>query len=576
MFTIVTSYINYFKTPLKESTHDVRFSKLKNLLELQIPIIIYVSKDCINSLVERIKIYPNNSHIRIHPLKESFFESSLFYLIASKSNPKYLPKDRFFPKDTFDYMCFLHSKIEFLNSAVEYNPFSHDYFMWLDYNISEIWGDLNVIKKMFSYLYCFGFCNKLIQTPCTEHCRGEIIDDKNCIILPSCWDKRKVTEHDLCEKVFWRFTGNCLVSKKEAIQHLFYLYSVHFQPFLEKFDTMIWDINFWAYLEQYADWKPITYKANHDDTIINFPVFLYTNRFIDKTCNMIPITYPYIDDFYPSSCSFIESENENLKIINMRYVNYKYLSNGHCIVNDKQKRTKTKNLKITVNAEFKPISYEWIKDVVNNLPTPDENEQYQGIEDIRLYQYNGNIKFSATTVNYSGCARNRIVYGDYKEELDNVTVITPPYSTFSEKNWIPIIYKNTESFVYSWKPFKLGVVQNCKLKIILEYDINYPFNFSIRGSSNIIKENDKYIAIVHTSIEKTLPKQYYHFFIMMNTNLKPIAMSSLFYFDEYGPEFCLSLHSLDNKYISWISRKDRNPLCFTFPKSKVQFNYKLQ
>ena len=84
-----------------------------------------------------------------------------------------------------------------------------------------------------------------------------------------------------------------------------------------------------------------------------------------------------------------------------------------------------------------------------------------GLEDIRLYnRVDNQIGFIATSINYSGVGRNRMVRGMYdlsKGRLYDCNVIVPPDpNSWCEKNWIPLVKDNTEYFIYKWVPFEIG------------------------------------------------------------------------------------------------------------------------
>jgi hypothetical protein len=217
-----------------------------------------------------------------------------------------------------------------------------------------------------------------------------------------------------------------------------------------------------------------------------------------------------------------------------------------------------------------------------DLPEPDPNEQFQGVEDIRLYQHKGTLKFIASSVNYSGCATNRMIYGNYEIlsdfQLKHVKVlhlhdeVTNKNTTHGkEKNWIPFESKtepDKEYFVYSWNPvFRIGEVSENgnSLKITHTYPTTFlfPYTQAIKGSSNIIYDSflKCYVAVVHICEDKSLPKEYYHMLVWLDyETYKPTAFSKLFYFDVRGPEFCLSMKATKEQYIFWISRFDRDPL----------------
>jgi len=337
---------------------------------------------------------------------------------------------------------------------------------------------------------------------------------------------------------------------------------------------MVWDVNFWAWLEKNTDWKPIWYSANHNESIFKLPVFGY----VEKLPILVEYKYKYpeIDHYRPSSASFLEwNENEDseqkektkIQILNTRYVNYEYLPSGHCIIHDTERKVKTQNYFCFMNSFYPSMFYQVteipFKMGVQNNP----DSSFQGIEDIRLYRYNNSVKFIATTVGYSPSGKNRMVRGSYHYktyEICDVEIIEPPTDTMREKNWIPLVVNEKEYFIYSWTPFQIGQIVECQEKKKLEIVIQKEFTFwngqQIRGSSNFIWTPLGYVGVVHYSIDGTLPKQYYHSLIWLNADLLPTHFSNTFCFFKVGIEFCTSIFVEDKEIIFWISQQDRDPL----------------
>lgn len=575
--TLVTSLINYYHVPLNVSTWKRRFSYLNRLLDVKIPTVIYVSPDGAKLLETHIlTYYHNHDCVKIVPLAKHFFESSSTFLTTMKHRSLNMPKERLIPKDTLEYMIYQNSKIEFLYQLIKINPFNTNHFMWCDYDISKMWKDISQCVRKLRFINTNGIAN-LTHLPPTEHEPSKEISQNDQIYFPGCWDKHEWQSEDLCRKISWRFAGTFILGSIESIINLYSLYTEYYDSFLCKYETIVWDVNFYTYLEGKTNWNPIVYKADHNDSIINIPSFAYATRLFSLTNEQISLTYPLIEGYYPSSSSYLEYEEngETTKVCNVRYVNYYYLPSGHCTLSEDGKVC-TKNLMISINEKgMNDINkqYHLIREDEMGVPKPDPNEQFQGVEDIRLYRHENKTKFLATSVNYSGRATNAMLMGDYDTEtfsLKNVKVLESPGENIREKNWIPFV-TDREYFVYSWFPFQMGVVEENKLNITHKYDIKSPYNGAIvRGSSNILSIDNEYVTLVHMSIDGTLPKQYYHMLLWMNSEYKPYATSTLFYFDRYGPEFCLSIERKKGNFVFWISRYDRNPTTVSIKENEIK------
>lgn len=562
-FTIVTSYVNFYRTPIAD--HGPRLKQLQKLIDIGLPIVIFVTSDT-KHVLEESKL----KHVHLMVLPNSFFRTSFMYLTAEHSSARKLPRYRLEPKDTFDYMCYQHSKVEFIYQASVRNFFHTDFFVWCDYDMMKNFN----VSKTLKHLYINGF---VMDTDS---------DKKHQIYFPGCWDfHTKSIQAEICDQICWRFCGGFFMGTNESIIHLHTLYLAHYDTFLETYQTMVWDVNFWAYLEQEKGWNPIVYKANHDASLVeNFPLAGYAHKLISQKDKCLEYTYPKIPNYIPSSSSYILWKGDQ-HILNIRYVNYRYLPSGHCTLQP-DKKVCTKNVMTWLTPSMTVDVFNGFHEMEiadsPDLPEPDPNEQFQGVEDIRLYQHKGTLKFIASSVNYSGCATNRMIYGNYEIlsdfQLKHVKVlhlhdeVTNKNSTHGkEKNWIPFESKtepDKEYFVYSWNPvFRIGEVSENgnSLKITHKYPTTFlfPYTQAIKGSSNIIYDSflKCYVAVVHICEEKSLPKEYYHMLVWLDyETYKPTAFSKLFYFDVRGPEFCLSMKATKEQYIFWISRFDRDPL----------------
>jgi hypothetical protein len=240
---------------------------------------------------------------------------------------------------------------------------------------------------------------------------------------------------------------------------------------------------------------------------------------------------------------------------------------------------------LSILGSFYPITFLEMETNPRCLGVPFQPGFSEGIEDIRLYVFQDEIRFIGTTLSYSNEKdKLRIIQGTYDISLGILTngcVISPPTDTYCEKNWIPLIdeQEQKEYFIYKWCPMEIGMIvdnetNNTKsLKIVKTHQTN-PFIFSkIRGSTPFIpfyKRNehkghesndpDYLIGLVHYS-EETVPRQYYHRLVLMDVKTFEIkSYSDSFCFEKIGVEFCIGFTILNSKFVFWISQMDRDPL----------------
>lgn len=555
--TFVTSYINYNHTPLEPNTHHLRMKKLLHIASTNVPLLVFTTAEHIPFLLP----LSNHNQVRIIPVVGTFFEASIIYKMATMVNPLNLPEKRNIPKDTFDYMCFLHSKIEFLRQAVKMNPFFTTHFTWIDSNISHMFPRIETCQDYLQSLSKQYFGQSFL--PPTELEEPKIVPTIHQIYLPGCWDKSK-SDEDFSNQINWRFCGAFFLAHGNAILHLWKLYELHFMEFLKTTDTMVWDVNFWAWLEACKGWEPNWYKADHNETILRVPIFSHCKILSHFATEQQQYPYPTIEGYFPSSASYLEWEEKGIKhqLVNTRFVNYEYLSSGHCTIHHPDRQVYTKNM-CRYDEEGKMMEENPLF-----MGLQDVGGMFHGLEDIRLFYSKNKIQFLATTVGYSPSGKNRMVLGTYdftRYQIRDCVLLEPPTDTCREKNWIPFLPRKEEKefFIYSWTPlFQIGEINSNRLEITRQIPFSHPLiPHEIRGSSNFVWTKEGYIGVVHFSIPDTLPRQYYHLLVCLDLDsYLPISFSDIFCFEKLGIEFCISLNITNDQYIFWFSQQDRDPM----------------
>jgi len=470
-----------------------------------------------------------------------------------------LPNNKNDAKDTVKYMIMQHSKIEFLNDAIKENPWKSTHFAWIDFSIFYIFNNVEPVSK---YLYTLSRRQYLSQI----------------LVIPGCWNSINNKQTDtILNSICWRFCGGFFLGDSDSIMNFFKLYKNHFKNFITEQKKLVWEVNFWAWLEANTDWKPYWYSADHNDSIFKIPTKYYALLLNDKL-KKISYDYPVIETFFPSNTAYLCHDGKH--ILNTRFVNYSYGSNGRYIINHPKDTIITKNIVSILNDELLPYGYNEMDETNIGLQ---HNDLYSvGLEDIRLYAYNGIVKFIATNVNYVGNIANRMIIGEYdivNHCYVNSKIIQPPTNTSCEKNWIPIIKNGEELFIYTWSPFQIGKInhETSTLEIVESQDILSPDFNRIRGSTIFIDYDEKYkIGVVHFC-EETWPRQYYHLLVVLDKNtLRPISYSDPFCFQHYGVEFCIGFTMTDDNYVFWVSNKDNDTVMVSIDFSEIHIHHKIK
>ena len=465
-----------------------------------------------------------------------------------------LPNNRNEEKDTYIYILNSHRKHEFLDDAVKNNYFNSTHFAWIDSNILSIFKNMDESRNFIKWI------------------NNSKLSD-SIITFPGCWSKlEKEKIDDVLNNVHWRFCGGFFIGDIESIKHFINIYKEVFPQFLREHNKLVWDFNFWAWLECFHGdrWKPIWYKADHNDSIILCSADLYSKK-LENIHKKTEYPYPTIDKYYPTSASYLFHNGQHL--LNTRYVNYWIYPNGCYLFNSGIRLIENKNIFSKLEDEnLMPIFYEEIEETIPLSITKDTVSI--GLEDIRLYELNGIVKYIATTAGYSPSGKSRMIVGTYdivNKVINNGTIIESPNpDSWCEKNWIPLVVNNSEFvgevesqtelrretleslmkefegeeeelFIYKWFPLQIGKINydTGELNIIYVHPNKLPIFNKIKGSTIFHKTPEGLLGVVHFCEDHDI-RHYFHMLVLLDMETYSIKKySETFYFEKLGVEYCI-------------------------------------
>jgi hypothetical protein len=554
--TFVTSYIKIYEDDYDiTKTFQKRLELFLKLADTGINICIFVSPEFQEIFTEICEKYENIKLIDICSKDELRFSNTYF----PQADSCELPNKRSNIKDTKNYMYLMNSKIDFVKKVIDKNPFSTDYFSWFDFSLPYIFK--NVDKSIQEI-------KKISQRNYRHH----------FLTIPGCWDYTINDINYIKNNICWRFCGGFFMGDKNSLID-FYNLSIHnFAKFLSTSKTVLWEVNYWAWLESNTYFKPLWYSGDHNDSIINIPDHLYSMKIMDyiNPSDVSIYRYPIIntnDHFLPSSASYVYDIINNDHIINTRYINYIYKDNWDCVFYNDKRQIKSVNISSMLNQDFMPISFNFVEIEDTSLISDDDSYSI-GLEDIRLYYQNNSIKFIASNKNYVPSDKIRMIVGDYNNiSCSNCKIVNMPWESNCEKNWCPIQYNNDDKqlFIYKWSPFQIGYVNNENtFELCLEKQFNDEKFNRFRGSSCFIERDENtLIGLVHYSVPN-VPPVYYHSIVLIDKKtLLPISYSDPFKFGKKPIEFCIGFNIHLDKYLFWISQMDREPLLLKIDIDKI-------
>ena len=578
MTTFVTSFINLDNDLSKNSSW--RIDKFMDMVKTGIQLCVYADESVMSILKEKTR---NDGNVRLMPTV--ILSELQTYRLCQEMDVLQLPYTDNVSKDTIDYLILTNSKIEFMYDAIIHNVWKSDYFAWIDFSIYHVFTDVCLCKEYLQQIQYFSM---------------EKRKTGSFLLIPGCSPQLTQDEdYLLINRVYWRFCGGFFFGNKESIIEFYDYQRKYFTTFLNKYNTLVWEVNFWAWLEINTKWKPLWYQADHNDTILQIPSQYLSFSLLDhEKVQTKTYSYPTIKngerdgerdgeekDFYvPGSACYVRYNEKHL--LNTRYINYSIYEKDDgektFRFHHPNKHIITKNVFSILDDNFNPLFYKEMKD-----PPENENEgknnllMFNGIEDIRLYPYLDEIHFIGTSMTYSSSGKNLMVKGKYNVfnfQLTDIIAIESPYNLQCEKNWTPIVSGvENEFFIYKWYPMEIGRLIGSKLQIEIIHNIVSPFFKKIRGSSPFIVWGEFLLGVVHFSEKEFLERNYFHALVMLDKiTMKPLKYSDPFYFNNQpGIEFCIGFTIVDLKYQFWISQSDQNPLLLSIPLEYIPFTHKV-
>ena len=578
--TFVSAFMNIYETPFQNKDLEWRFMQFHKLCQTGIPLAVFCSRDCEDYFRSEILTkYPNVLLLDVLDLSDTWTYKTYDKVQRETNNSVELPNTRNPAKDTQEYLLLMNAKTEYIIKAVEKNPFNSSHFAWIDFNIFHIFGGKEGVV--------------------TNHLRNlsRRILHPYFLSFPGCWSKEQVVEEFLINDICWRWCGGFIIGSGDRMLELHKTYTDHFENFLREKRKLVWEVNFWAYLELRHGLSVVWYPGDHNETILLFNAeFMSVNLSKIDGCSHYRYNYPDQGDYIPTSISYVC--HKGVHMMNTRFVNYWLYPNGAYLFKDPESRIITKNFVSVLDDAFTPLKIynetpEGVPLDIQGQQSPINLHQFKevveeglvchggsiyGLEDIRLYnRADGELGFIGTSVNYSGQGRGRIISGIFNgERYTDCRVLNPPNTdSWCEKNWIPIIKDGADHFIYKWWPFEAGIIKDNTLVITTTWEHKTPMLSNVRGSSTFVPcpDGTGLIGVVHFSYEGS-PRRYYHMLVLLDQNtLQPLKYSDFFVFNEASIEFCIGFTVVREKYHFWISNFDRDPERMSLDKNKIPLKF---
>ena len=296
--TFVTSFFQIYdpnNAPPNNRTNEWRIQQFEKIAETGICICVFVSTEFYDVLLQTSDKYPN-----VKIMSPISLEETIIYKLTKTNNDIEieLPPNRSVQKDTDLYMMTMHAKIELVWRIQQENPFNTPCFAWIDFSIAYIFKD---IKKSQQYLQKLSICDLFRSL------------SSGTIAIPGCNHWREHNISRILDSILWRFCGGFFIGDAEAISEFWELYQIWYPIFLKEHKRLVWEVNFWAWMEtKVPQWKVKWYNADHNDTILYVP-YVKCLEWVSSTIMIMSATkikktvypYPHVQDYLPMSASYL-------------------------------------------------------------------------------------------------------------------------------------------------------------------------------------------------------------------------------------------------------------------------------
>ena len=583
--TFVSAYYTLHATPYF-NLHPEEWdpAPIFELARTGIQLCLYIGPTCaFETAFEQLeKECPN---FRLMPYRLFYKDMWIYRALEEwyKAEPIDLPTSRNLEKDTLEYMVYMHSRHEIIEDAISENPWDSTHFAWIDFNSPRLFS-----KKSESF-------SKLVEI-------ADYPFPEDVAYFSGCWSKLdKESAKNIANYIHWRFCGAFFLADVKSFSEFAELYRAKFPEFLRQHGVFPWEVNFWAWMEFDGCWKPMWYRGDHNDQMLNvfngvsadtYAVPLPETQFVAKT----EYTYPEIHTFLPGSASYVEYEGKHY--LNTRFVNYWMYPSGYYMFHTPDLVIENRNLFSELDPDtLSPVDFREMEETALYQPdgtllkAPEREKRTfsVGLEDIRLFCGKKGVdgkrpmRFLATNVEYSPVSKNRMVLGTYDSQAgtyrDCIMVVPPEPNSWCEKNWIPILSSwngvEEELFIYKWSPMEIGRVnpETNQLQIVIRHETTHWLFSRLRGSTTFVdcplaflpeglRRGGTYLVGLSHFSEEHSPRHYYHLLVLLEKEtLKPVRYSRVFYFEKLSIEFCIGMTVRGANYVFWISRFDRDPVC---------------
>lgn len=244
--TFVTSYIKIYDEDYEtRKSFENRLQFFLKLADAGINICIFSSPEYKETFDTICKKYKNIKFI------ESICYDDLTLVKLNKDKKYSLPAKRHTTKDTEKYMYLMNSKIELVKKVIDINPYSSDYFAWIDFSLPYVFKHIDKTIQDITSMYQRKFTNSFL-------------------VIPGMYDNINDINY-IRDNIYWRFCGGFFFGDKASVIDFYNVSMDNFSDFVNDTQTLVWEVNYWSWLETNKKFNPLWYSADHNDSMMYIP-----------------------------------------------------------------------------------------------------------------------------------------------------------------------------------------------------------------------------------------------------------------------------------------------------------------
>ena len=237
--TFVSAFIDLKEDRSKDKSPERCMTLFRQLAECNIRLHLFLSAS-FREMFEEVCGTRPNVHVQYIELED-------LTTYKEVDGISMLPPVRTEHHDTKNFLILMNAKIEFIYRAMEAAHFPATHYAWIDFSIFHVFRNHSDTR---AYLEMLG-ASRLIP---------------KCLIMPGCWERGYGMDR-IFQAVNWRFCGGFFLGDTVSLKEM---YDATLK-LLCKGHGLIWEVNFWAHMENMGAIQPRWVHADHNDSIVQIP-----------------------------------------------------------------------------------------------------------------------------------------------------------------------------------------------------------------------------------------------------------------------------------------------------------------